>query len=162
MKNKLITFACASILTIGYAHASSADDHHSNTSKSTHHSKSSEKAHPSKSCSLKTLKGTYLSTSSGKNINGFDFADAGFLNFDGNGNVSVTNSSNGNTTVNTYSSTYTINSLCIGSIVNHTETSSIGDDTHYNMFADPDGSNLKFVQTDLGSVVSGTIKRVAK
>jgi hypothetical protein len=162
MKNKLITFACASILTIGYAHASSADDHHSNTSKSTHHSKSSEKAHPSKSCSLKTLKGTYLSTSSGKNINGFDFADAGFLNFDGNGNVSVTNSSNGNTTVNTYSSTYTINSLCIGSIVNHTETSSIGDDTHYNMFADPDGSNLTFVQTDLGSVVSGTIKRVAK
>jgi hypothetical protein len=162
MKNKLITFACASILTIGYAHASSADDHHSNTSKSTHHSKSSEKAHPSKSCSLKTLKGTYLSTSSGKNINGFDFADAGFLNFDGKGNVSVTNSSNGNTTVNTYSSTYTIDSFCIGSIVNHTETSSIGDDTHYNMFADPDGSNLTFVQTDLGSVVSGTIKRVAK
>lgn len=154
MKNKLITFACASILTIGYAHTSSADDHH--------HSNSSKNAHPSKSCSLKTLKGTYLSASSGKNINGFDFADAGFLNFDGKGNVSVTNSSNGNTTVNTYSSTYTINSLCIGSIVNHTETSSIGDDTHYNMFADPDGSNLTFVQTDLGSVVSGTIKRVAK
>jgi hypothetical protein len=160
MKNKLITFACASILTIGYAHASKTDDH--SNSKTDDNSHSSESAHPSKSCSLKTLKGTYLSASSGKNINGFDFADAGFLNFDGKGNVSVTNSSNGNTTVNTYSSTYTIDSFCIGSIVNHTETSSIGDDTHYNMFADPDGSNLTFVQTDLGSVVSGTIKRVAK
>ena len=160
MKNKLITFACASILTIGYAHASKTDDH--SNSKTDDNSHSSESANPSKSCSLKTLKGTYLSASSGKNINGFDFADAGFLNFDGKGNVSVTNSSNGNTTVNTYSSTYTINSLCIGSIVNHTETSSIGDDTHYNLFADPDGSNLTFVQTDLGSVVSGTIKRVAK
>lgn len=160
MKNKLITFACASILTIGYAHASKTDDHSNSTTDDNSHS--SESAHPSKSCSLKTLKGTYLSASSGKNINGLDFADAGFLKFDGKGNVSVTNSSNGNTTVNTYSSTYTIDSLCIGSIVNHTETSSIGDDTHYNMFADPDGSNLTFVQTDLGSVVSGTIKRVAK
>ena len=142
MKNKLLAIAYVSLLSVGYVQVSSADGHHGKNS-----------------CSLKTLKGSYLYASSGtSSLSGsiVDYSDAGIATYDGNGNFSDSVSVNGDPSITNYIGTYTLNSNCTGTL-----NYSI-DNTHYNIFISPDGNTLKFVQTDAGTNISGEEKRVAK
>ena len=149
MKNKLISIACASLLSLAYVQTSSADDHSKN-----HQGKQNLR----KVCSLRTLKGRYLFSASGKDAAGTDFSFAGSERFDGNGNIttkqSVNQSVNGSSGFILITGTYTLNSDCTGS-------SSYSDNTHYNLFVSPDGSIFNYIQTDTGAIISGEEKRIA-
>ena len=149
MTNKLITLACASLLTMSYAQISSADNnHHQGT----------------KNCSLKTLKGSYLFSSSGKDLNA-DFANAGIARFNGAGAVTQISSTTNSVVTPAitpvinikYTGTYIINSDCTGTLQLNTNTFPI----NYNIFVSKDGSLLNFIQTDAGIILSGEGKRTA-
>lgn len=142
MKNKLLTIAYVSLLSVGYVQVTSADVQHGKNT-----------------CSLKTLKGSYMYASSGtSSLSGaiVDYSDAGIATYDGHGNFTDSVSVNGDPTVSNYIGTYTVNRNCTGTLTYTT------DDTHYNIFVSPDGSILNFVQTDAGTNISGEEKRVAK
>jgi hypothetical protein len=153
MKNKLISIACASLLSLAFVQTSSADDHSKN-----HQGKQNLR----KVCSLRTLKGRYLFSASGKDAAGTDFSFAGSERFDGNGNITtkqsvnqpVNQSVNGSSGFILITGTYTLNSDCTGS-------SSYIDNTHYNLFVSPDGSIFNYIQTDPGAIISGEEKRIA-
>lgn len=144
MKNKLISIACASLLSLAYVQASSAEDRSQN-----HQGKQNLR----KDCSLRTLKGRYLFSASGK-YKGNDFSFAGSERFDGNGTITTKQSVNGSSDIIRITGTYNIASDCTGS-------SSYSDDTHYNLFVSPDGSIFNFIQTDIGAIISGEEKRIA-
>jgi hypothetical protein len=145
MKNKLISIACASLLSLAYVQASSADDHSKN-----HQGKQNLR----KACSLRTLKGRYLFSASGKDAAGTDFSFAGSERFDGNGTITTKQSVNGSSAFIHITGTYTLDSDCTGS-------SSYSDKTHYNLFVSPDGSIFNYIQTDPGAIISGEEKRIA-
>ena len=144
MTNKLITLACASLLTMSYAQISSADNNH-------HHQ-------GTKNCSLKTLKGSYLFSSSGKDLNA-DFANAGIARFNGAGAVTqISSSTNSAVTpvINVkYTGTYTIEPDCTGTLQLNDKA------INYSIFVSKDGSLLNFIQTDAGFILSGEGKRTA-
>jgi hypothetical protein len=115
-------------------------------------------------CSVATLKGTYLFAYDGLEIKDNDqvpFAFAGYEVYNGNGNVQgvASASVNGEITRNEpFSGTYTVNADCTGTIT-------YTDGTHYDQFIAPDGSLVTFVQTNPGTVAAGfelrgTAKRV--
>jgi hypothetical protein len=133
MKNKWLSIVCASFITIVYTHVSLAEN----------------------VCSQNTLNGRYLYSSSGKDASGFDYSNAGLAHYDGNGNITDLSSNNGNTAVIKIIGTYELKSECTGTI--HISTY----DSHYNIFASPDGSRVTFVQTDAGTNISGQENRVA-
>jgi hypothetical protein len=79
----------------------------------------------------------------------------GWLTYDGKGNVvkgSMTASSNGTISMFTVSGPYTVNSDCSWSV----EPSG----QHYNMVVSPDGKRVNWIQTDSGTVSSGTEVRL--
>jgi len=116
-------------------------------------------------CSVATLRGTYLFAVEGIAVSGSNhlpFAGAGYEVYDGAGKVSIviSLSENGEITRNVrVSGTYTVNRDC-------TSTSTLPDvNEHFDMFVAPDGSMFTFVQTDprtvfSGSELRGTAKRV--
>lgn len=144
MKNKLISIACASLLSLATVQVSSADDYTQN---------SQGKKKLSKVCSLSTLKGRYLFSASGKDA-GNDFSFAGSEQFDGNGTITTKQSVNGSSAIIHITGTYTLDSDCTGS-------SSYSDNTHYNLFVSPDGSIFNYIQTDPGAIIAGEEKRIA-
>jgi hypothetical protein len=112
-----------------------------------------------KTCSVATLRGTYLFAVDGIAVSGSDhlpFAAAGYEVYDGAGKVSIviSLSQNGEITRNLrVSGTYTVNRDC-------TSTSTLPEvNEHFDMFVAPDGSMFTFVQTDPGTVFSGSEMR---
>jgi hypothetical protein len=116
-------------------------------------------------CSVTTLKGTYLLAFEGVRVRGNDrlpFAGAGYEVYDGAGKVNavISVSENGEIARNVrLYGTYTVNRDCT-STVTYPETNE-----HFDQFVAPDGSMFTWVQTDRGVVLSawelrGTAKRV--
>lgn len=102
-----------------------------------------------------TLSGTYMSIGGGTAAGVGPVTFVGEITYDGKG-TSVnpfTASFNGAIFKGDAAATYTVNSDCTGSI-----TTSDGS-AHYDFVVSPDGSKVNFIETDTGSVVSGTIVR---
>jgi len=112
-----------------------------------------------RTCSKKTLKGTYLFAYEGfeiKNGNKVPFAVAGIEERDGKGKVKGVYSANGPNAHNEkFSGEYDVNPDCTGT------NTFPDDDSQYDMFIDPDGSEFTVVQTNSDFVASWTTKRVA-
>jgi hypothetical protein len=115
------------------------------------------------SCSLATLKGTYVFAYDGFHIVGgkqVSFAEAGQEKYDSNGHVAGVYSGSEGKQVShqiRYTGTYTITPECL---MNLTTKESTGDISHYDQFVSPNGSGFTFTQTDSGYVSSGWEKRV--
>ena len=102
-----------------------------------------------------TLRGTYMSMGGGTVAGVGPVTFVGEINYDGAGNATnpFTGSFNGVIFKGTLTATYTVNSDCTGSF-NASDGSS-----HYDFVVSPDGQKVNFIETDTGSVVSGTIAR---
>jgi hypothetical protein len=115
--------------------------------------------HMARTCSKKTLKGTYLFAYEGFEIRNGDkvpFAVAGIEERDGKGKVEGVYSANGSSThCEPFSGTYDVNKDCTGT------NKFPDDDSQYDMFIDPDGSEFTVVMTNSDFVASWTTKRVA-
>jgi hypothetical protein len=115
----------------------------------------------SRTCSVATLRGTYLFAIEGITVRGTEhlpFAGAGYETYDGAGRVDTVISLSDNGQISRslrLSGTYTVNRDCTG-------TSTLPDvNEHFDMFVAPDGSMFTFIQTDPGSVFSATETRVS-
>ena len=106
-----------------------------------------------------TLRGTYVSMSSGTFVGIGPVAGLGRVTLDGNGNSvnPFTASVNGSIVRAISTGTYTVNSGCSATL-----TLSVGNGTptHYDMVVAPDGSNFSWIETDAGTVFSGTARRL--
>ena len=118
----------------------------------------------SRPCTLATPNGTYQFA-----VQGFvnehnqqqPIAFAGMETYDGEGHVQgqLTQSINGAISRVTYSGSYTVTPECV---VTYTITDSTGVTTHFDEFVSPDGNEITFVQTDPGSILSGSERRVSR
>jgi hypothetical protein len=118
------------------------------------------------SCSNATLKGVYMSASSGYTTLNGSLVPIGVAGKDiiyGNGKFDslVTISIGGNIIPDDAApGTYTVNSDCTGTFtVNMTPPTP---DVHLDIFVAPDGSEYFTIQTDPGNVLPGTIPWVAR
>lgn len=103
-----------------------------------------------------TLRGTYMSMGGGTVVGVGPVAFIGTAYFDGKGGVTnpVTVSVAGTISRAVGKATYTVNSDC-------TATFTTSDGTqHYDMRVSPDGSKLDYIETDAGTVISGSASRV--
>lgn len=99
----------------------------------------------------RTLSGTYMLRGEGVG----PVTVVGWLTYDGKGsvvNASMTASVNGTISTFPISGPYTVNSDCSGSV----EPSG----QHYNFVVSPDGKRVNWIQTDSGTVSSGTELRL--
>jgi hypothetical protein len=104
-----------------------------------------------------TLSGTYMLRGEGTIVGVGPLTVVGWLTYDGKGSVvtgSMTASVNGTISTFTVSGPYTVNSDCSGSV----ETSG----QHYNMVVSPDGKTVSWIETDPGTVSSGTEVRLTR
>jgi hypothetical protein len=102
-----------------------------------------------------TLSGTYVLRGEGTIVGVGPVTVVGWITYDGMGNVvrsSMTASVNGTISTFTVSGPYTVNSDCSGSV----EPSG----QHYSMVVSPDGKTVNWIQTDPGTVSSGTEVRL--
>lgn len=103
-----------------------------------------------------TKHGTYLVSGSGTIVGLGPIAAAGEITYDGRGNSVATYTASVNGTIHkgiTVTGTYTINADCTGS---HSES----DGSHYDFVVHPDGNSATWVETDAGTVVTGTEVRL--
>jgi hypothetical protein len=102
-----------------------------------------------------TLSGTYMSIGGGTVAGVGPVTFTGEITYDGKGNNvnPFTASFNGAIFKGTLTATYTVNSDCTGS------QTAIDGSSHYDFVVSPDGRKVNFIETDTGSVVSGTIVR---
>jgi hypothetical protein len=115
-------------------------------------------------CKLSALNGNYIFALTGFKTAGetaaqrTPFAQAGREFFDGKGSMNgmATASMNGAIVRLTYQGTYTINPDCSGKV---TFKDSQGQQSNFDIFVTPDGSNLTYVQTDATVVSSGWERR---
>ena len=101
-----------------------------------------------------TLRGTYMLRGEGTIVGVGPVTVVGWLTYDGKGNVVkafMTASVNGTISTFPLSGPYTVNSDCSGSVE---------PGTHYNFVVTPDGKEVYWIQTDPGSVTSGTEVRL--
>jgi hypothetical protein len=79
------------------------------------------------------------------------------MTFDGKGTgvLTSTTSVNGAISRGTVSGPYTVNSDC-------TMTLTLSNGTHYDTVIAPDGSTGNWIETDTGTVLSGTFRRVGQ
>ena len=101
-----------------------------------------------------TLSGTYMLRGEGTIVGVGPVTVVGWLTYDGKGNVvkaSMTASVNGTISTFPISGPYTVNSDCSGSVE---------PGTHYNFVVTPDGKEVYWIQTDPGTVTSGTEVRL--
>ena len=109
-------------------------------------------------CSDATLKGTYVFNVTGYQIEGSNrvpIDQAGNEVYDGKGHLSgvVSLSTNGQITrLATYTGTYSVNSHCIATEVDHVGGGSV---LHFDEFITHDGNTFTLVETDPGVVISG-------
>jgi hypothetical protein len=103
-----------------------------------------------------TLRGNYMSMGGGTVVGVGPVAFVGKLTYDGNGNVTnpFTLSYAGTILQLTDYGTYVVNSDCTG-----THTSGNGSQ-HYSFLVSPDGSKIDYIETDTGTVISGSASRV--
>ena len=102
-----------------------------------------------------TLSGTYMLRGEGTIVGVGPVTVVGWLTYDGKGYVvksSMTASVNGTISTFTIAGPYTVNSDCSGSV----EPSG----QHYNFVVSPDGKRVNWIQTDPGTVTSGTEVRL--
>ena len=117
-------------------------------------------------CSLATLKGLYMFAQSGyQPVNGglVPLGVTGKDVFHGNGAFdSLATLSIGGTIVpgDAAPGTYTVNSDCTGTVTVHMTPPA--PDVHLDIFIQPDGGRFFTIETDPGTVLSGTIQRVAR
>ena len=103
-----------------------------------------------------TLRGTYMSMGGGTVVGVGPVAFIGTVYFDGNGGITnpYTVSFAGTITRVVGKATYTVNSDC-------TATFTTTDNTqHFDMRVSPDGSKVDYIETDAGTVISGSGSRV--
>ena len=102
-----------------------------------------------------TLSGTYMLRGGGTIVGVGPVTVVGWLTYDGKGSVvkaSMTASVNGAISTFPISGPYTVNSDCSGSV----EPSG----QHYNFVVSPDGKTVDWIETDPGTVSSGTEVRI--
>ena len=120
-------------------------------------------AHPagSGSCSLATLRGTYLFAGDGWSVSGSTstpLAFAGSEHFGGNGHLKGTSTSSFGGTITrgtAFTGTYTLAANCTG-------TFTIGTTLHFDLFTTPSGNAFTYTQTDPGSVSATTEARATR
>jgi hypothetical protein len=102
-----------------------------------------------------TLSGTYMLRGEASVVGVGPVTVVGWLTYDGKGSVtkaSMTVSVNGTISTGTFSAPYTVNKDCSGSVEPPGQ--------HYTFVVTPDGKNVYFIQTDPGTVSSGTELRL--
>jgi hypothetical protein len=103
-----------------------------------------------------TLRGTYMSRGGGTVVGVGPVAFIGTVYFDGKGGLTnpYTVSFAGTISRVVGKATYTVKSDC-------TATFTTADDTqHFDMRVSPDGSRVDYIETDAGTVISGSASRV--
>jgi uncharacterized protein (TIGR03437 family) len=114
-------------------------------------------------CTPVTISGPYgfaisgfIPTSGGR----IPFADQGTFVADGNGSFtgSSTTSTGGTIVIRAISGTYSINTNCTGAI---TILDTSGNTLHLSFTVVDNGSEIQFIQTDIGTVVTGQAQRAA-
>jgi hypothetical protein len=114
------------------------------------------RAQSSPTCSNRTLKGTYMASSTGTVVGVGPAAVVNGITFDGNGNGTVfgeTISFNGAITTGvTGTLTYTVNADCTGS---DTITMSTNETADFDLVVNVNGGRFFFISTDTGFVASG-------
>jgi len=103
-----------------------------------------------------TRHGTYMVLGTGTFVGVGAYATVGEVTFDGNGNVQVHSSASVNGIIYedvVLTGTYIINPDCTGSSI-------LSNGYHYNTVGSPDGKRYFFMQTDAGTVNSGTAERI--
>lgn len=102
-----------------------------------------------------TLSGTYMSIGGGTVAGVGPVTFTGEITYDGKGNSvnPFTASFNGSIFKGHLTATYMVNSDCSGSLA------ALDGSSHYDFVVSPDGRKVNFIETDTGSVVSGTIVR---
>jgi hypothetical protein len=103
-----------------------------------------------------TLHGPYIVFGTGTIIGVGPVTVVGVNTWDGQGNTVATYTASVNGTVYpgvSVTGSYTVNPDCTGSV-------SESDGSHYNFVALPDGNGTTWIQTDAGTVVSGTESRL--
>jgi hypothetical protein len=98
-----------------------------------------------------TLRGTYMVTGGGTILGVGSLTAVGTITYDGKGNsVNIfTVSVNGAISTGAVTGPYTVNRDCTGTLDQ-------SDGTHYNHVVAPDGSTVFWIETDAGTIVSGT------
>jgi hypothetical protein len=102
-----------------------------------------------------TLRGTYIAQGTGSIVGVGPISTVGVMTFDGKGTgvLTATFSLNGAISKGTFSGPYTLNSDC-------TMTLTLSNGTNYDGVVAPDGSIGKWMETDTGTVLSGTMRRI--
>jgi hypothetical protein len=103
-----------------------------------------------------TLHGTYLVAGSGTIVGLGAIAAVGEVTFDGRGHSIATYTASVNGTIHkgvTVTGTYTVNPDCTAS---HAES----DGSHYDYVVAPNGNTVTWIETDSGTVVTGTEVRL--
>ena len=102
-----------------------------------------------------TLHGPYVVSGSGAIANVGQVTAVGVHVWNGQGSTAAKNtiSVNGNVFSAAVTGTYTVNSDCTGSLAE-------SDGSHYNFVVAPDGNHLWWIETDTGTVLSGTEVRL--
>lgn len=102
-----------------------------------------------------TLRGTYMVMGAGYVVGVGPATAVGTTTFDGKGNGvnSFTASINGAIHQGTVTTLYTVNPDCTGSV-------SQSDGSHYERVVAPDGSRFDWIETDAGTVLSGSAIRL--
>jgi hypothetical protein len=98
-----------------------------------------------------TLKGTYMVTGGGTIVGVGPVSAVGTITYDGKGNSvnTFTVSADGAISKGVVTGPYTVNRDCTGTLDQ-------SDGTHYDMVVAPDGSTVFWIETDAGTIVSGT------
>ena len=101
-----------------------------------------------------TLVGTYMSHGTGTVVGVGQVAAVGTITYDGHGNLvnPFTLSVNGTVSTFTQSGTYTVNSDCTGTVVQG--------GSHYDFVVSPDASTVFWIETDPGTIITGTASRM--
>lgn len=98
-----------------------------------------------------TLHGTYMVTGGGTIVGVGPLTAVGTITYDGKGNSvnTFTVSVNGAISRGVVTGPYTVNRDCTGTLDQ-------SDGTHYDQVVAPDGSTVFWIETDTGTIVSGT------
>jgi hypothetical protein len=99
-----------------------------------------------------TLHGTYMVTGGGTVVGVGPVAAVGTITYDGKGGSVNTFTASGNGMISkgvTVTGPYTVNADCTGSLTQ-------SDGSHYDFVVNPDGSTVFWIETDDGTVISGT------
>jgi hypothetical protein len=102
-----------------------------------------------------TVRGTYIAQGTGSIAGVGPISTVGVMTFDGKGTgvLTATFSLNGAISKGSFSGPYTLNSDC-------TMTLTFSNGTNYDGVVAPDGSIGNWIETDTGTVLSGTMRRI--